>query len=220
MDILMCDIFRSLWVCAFRESVSYGAASRACSARGGLSGRQETVSWWTKSPMNMRLASRPGRGSAQSSRARGTAGDRERGQVLSNPKGKNPFGCVADPECQERSPGKDFPIRAGFWGGGTGRVSRACPVRSRRHSARCLPGRRAAAVTAAIQNRRLGYGCDVSEEYVGIAPGPRPGGFEAGDAGVAARGQARLRPASCLRRQPLPRRALRAGPSPSPEGLL
>ena len=162
LDSLLFPIFRGLGLKLRNRIIWHFGHGLHC--RNRLSGRYETINWWTKRDDYawhldpIRVPSKyPGK--------RHFKGPRK-GQLSGNPKGKNPGDVWEFPNVKSNHPEKtahprQFPVEL---------VERLVLSMTDENDDVLDPyvgvG---SSVIAAIKNKRNGYGCDVLEEYIDIA---------------------------------------------------
>ncbi|MCY4246253.1 MAG: site-specific DNA-methyltransferase [Chloroflexi bacterium] len=162
LDCLLFPIFRELGLQLRNRIVWHFGHGLHC--RNRLSGRYETINWWTKSDDYtwhldpIRVPSKyPGK--------RHFKGPRK-GELSGNPKGKNPSDVWAFPNVKNNHPEKtihpcQFPIEL---------VERLVLALTDEQDDVLDPYVGVGStVVAALMHKRNGYGCDIIEEYIDIA---------------------------------------------------
>ncbi len=162
LDSLLFPIFRGFGLKLRNRIVWHFGHGLHCRKR--LSGRYETINWWTKSDAYtwnldpIRIPSKyPGK--------RHFKGPRK-GQLSGNPKGKNPSDVWEFPNVKNNHPEKtihpcQFPVEL---------VERLVLSMTNEDDDVLDPYVGVGtSIIAALKHRRNGYGCDIVEEYVAIA---------------------------------------------------
>ncbi len=162
LDTLLYPIFRALGMKLRNRIVWHFGHGLHCTKR--LSGRYETINWWTKSDQYtwhldpIRVPSKyPGKRFFKGPRA---------GQLSCNPKGKNPSDVWIFPNVKSNHPEKtahpcQFPVEL---------VERLVLSMTDEGDAVFDPYMGVgSAIIAALKHNRQGYGCDIVQEYVDIA---------------------------------------------------
>ena len=162
LDCLLFPVFRDLGLKLRNRIVWHFGHGLHCRKR--LSGRYETINWWTKSD-DYTWHLDPIRVPAKYPGKRHFKGPR-RGELSGNPKGKNPSDVWVFPNVKNNHPEKtghpcQFPIEL---------VERLVLSMTDENDDVLDPyvgvG---SSVIAALKHNRNGYGCDIVEEYISVA---------------------------------------------------
>lgn len=162
LDCLLFPLFRAFGLKLRNRIVWHFGHGLHCRKR--LSGRYETINWWTKSD-DYTWHLDPIRVPAKYPGKRHFKGPR-RGELSGNPRGKNPSDVWVFPNVKNNHPEKtlhpcQFPVEL---------VERLVLSMTDENDAVLDPyvgvG---SSVIAAIKHKRVGYGCDIVEQYIAIA---------------------------------------------------